>query len=114
MAKTVFKKIPSRKYYFQSFICSKLSEAAMGALTLHVCAPVIFITAAVIFNFVAPSFACGDVMWNRCECRKELSWKYLFVHCKYTPLSQNVSYVNSFFSTVVKLGYMPVKEALLN
>jgi hypothetical protein len=50
MAKTVFKKIPSRKYYFQSFICSKLSEVAMGALTLHVCAPVIFITAAVTLS----------------------------------------------------------------
>lgn len=51
MAKTVFKKIPSRKYYFQSFICSKLSEVAMVALTLHVYAPVIFITAAVTLKY---------------------------------------------------------------
>jgi hypothetical protein len=54
-------------------------------------------------------------MWNRCECGKELSLKYLFVCCKYILLSQNVSYANSFFSTVVKLeGYMRAKEALLN
>jgi hypothetical protein len=47
MAKTVFKKIPSRKYYFQSFICMKLSEVANGALALHIYAPVIVISAAV-------------------------------------------------------------------
>jgi hypothetical protein len=44
MAKTVFKKIPSRKYYFHLF---QISEVAKGTFTLQVFAPVIFITVAV-------------------------------------------------------------------
>jgi hypothetical protein len=42
MAKTVFKKIPSRKYCFQSF-CLKLSDGAKRELIQSFCAFIIFV-----------------------------------------------------------------------
>lgn len=37
MAKTVFKKIPSRKYHFQ-FFCLKLNDIAKGEMSQYFCA----------------------------------------------------------------------------